>query len=550
MFAKFFLGDEKMRSRLLTTFFVLVIFLIAPDLRARAQNAQATDKNQEAVTTGATKEEVEQLRAEVAAQKQTIEELKAMVQHLAEGAAQNASASSPQTVPAAPSAARLVSATYVEPSVMLVEQATPAAPAAQAAAPAKKPGSDVPVTAGWNGDHFFIKSSDGQFQLMPYGYVQTDYRGYRGDGAPANTFQIRRARFGFQGNYGKYYDFAVLLDAAAGNGISLRDLFLNVKPIPQFQVQVGQFKIPFAQEEMTAVTNIDFVERSMASNLYPSATTAFRSPGVTIHGDIDGGVIQYWAGAFNGKGILTNNTTNQPEAVARLRVYPWRKKKDSLVQGLAFGASGDIGRTRALSNELSVSGVIPDFVYNFIPTFRINGYVQRYEGETTWVHGPWAIRAEFDDLKQMRSGLGSFQAGGLGFTDLPGIESRAGYAQATYLLTGETRPENGTPKVKHPLLGPEGAGSSRGWGAWEVAFRYNYIHVNEPGAILPSFVTPGLVPTFNDHTDGFTAGVNWYLNNWVKYQINLDIDRLKEPSVQGQIPQTFYVVLNRLQFRF
>ena len=144
----------------------------------------------------------------------------------------------------------------------------------------------------------------------------------------------------------------------------------------------------------------------------------------------------------------------------------------------------------------------------------------------------------------------SFQSGGLGFFDLPGIESRAGYAQATYLLTGETRPENGTPKVKHPVLGPEGAGTSRGLGAWEIAARYNWIHVNEPGANLPNFFTPGLVSTFNNHTDGFTAGVNWYLNNWVKYQINLDIDRLKEPSVTGQIPQTFYVVLNRLQFRF
>ncbi|HET7440992.1 MAG TPA: porin, partial [Terriglobales bacterium] len=149
------------------------------------------------------------------------------------------------------------------------------------------------------------------------------------------------------------------------------------------------------------------------------------------------------------------------------------------------------------------------------------------------------------------TGLGSFQAGGLGFTDLPGIEGRGGYAQATYLITGETRPENGTPKVKHPFLGPgESTGGGRGLGAWEVAFRYNFLHINEPGAILPNFLTPGLIPTFNDHTDGFTAGVNWYLNNWVKYQINLDIDRLKEPSVQGQIPQTFYVVLNRLQFRF
>lgn len=536
-----------MRSRLLTTFFVVVTFWMATGLLARAQS-QPADGNQDSTATSATKQEVEQLRAEIAAQKETIDELKAMVQRLAEATPKAASEASPPAELGNATGVRLVNATYLQPDVMLVEQATQAAPAAQPAAPKKT--SDTPLTAGWNGDHFYIKSTDGQFQLMPYGYVQTDYRGYRGDGAPSNSFFIRRARFGFQGNFGKHYDFAVLLDAAAGNGISLRDLFLNIKPIPEFQVQVGQFKEPFAQEEMTAVTNIDFVERSFAAALYPAAATAFRSPGISIHGDISGGVLQYWASAFNGKGILAADTTNQPEIIARLRLYPWRKKKDSMIQGLAFGASGGIGRTRGLSNEMSISGTISDFAYNFIPSFRINGYVQRYEGEVTWVQGPWGFRAEYDDLKQMRSGLGSFQSGGLGFFDLPGIESRAGYAQATYLLTGEKRPENGTPKVKRPFLGPEGGGSSRGLGAWEVAARYNFIHTNEPGANLPSFFTPGFVTTFNNHTDGFTVGVNWYLNNWVKYQINLDIDRLKEPSVQGQVPQNFFVVLNRLQFRF
>src|SRR5215471_13769739 len=212
--------------------------------------------------------------------------------------------------------------------------------------PAEKPAT-APLTAGWNGEHFFIKA--GEFQLQPYGYFQSDYRAYNGDGVPVDTFLIRRARFGFQGNYGKYYDFAILIDGAASNGISLRDLFVNIKPFPEFQVTVGQFKEPFAQELMTAVTNIDFVERSLASLLYPSAATAYRSPGAAIHGDIAGGIMQYWVGAFNGKGILTNNTTNEPEVVGRLRFYPWRRHKDSMLQGFAFGGSVAHGRTRGLS---------------------------------------------------------------------------------------------------------------------------------------------------------------------------------------------------------
>jgi phosphate-selective porin len=535
-------GDENMRS---LTFFVLaLVFLVVPG-SVHAQDTDA-DKQAKPATAAANEQEVQQLRSELEAQRQTIEELKAMVQRLADAGRQPSDGA--RVVPAnspEDGNAHLTNAVLMEPPVV-----PPVLALADQQPAAKK---EPTPTAGWNTEHFFIKSSDGTFQLLPYGYFQTDYRGYRGDGAPANTFVVRRARFGFQGNYGKYYDFAVLLDSAAGNGISLRDLYVNVKPIPQFQVQVGQYKEPFAQEELTAVTNIDFVERSLASLLYPAASTAFRSPGITIHGDFSGGVMQYWLGAFNGKGILAADTTNEPEILGRLRFYPWRKKKDNLFQGLSFGASIGRGRTRGLSNEQSFNATLPDNVYTFFPSFVVNGKVERYNGEATWVHGPWGIRAEYDQLLQFRTGVGSEQPGGLGFTTLPGIVAKAGYGQVTYLLTGETRPENGTPRVKHPYLGPstDAKGGTHGMGAWELAFRYDRIQAKEPGINqLNISPTPGFVPTFSQHTDQFTGGLNWYLNYWVKYQFNLSIDRLSSPSTIGQEPQNFFVLLNRLQFRF
>jgi phosphate-selective porin len=194
---------------------------------------------------------------------------------------------------------------------------------------------------------------------------------------------------------------------------------------------------------------------------------------------------------------------------------------------------------------------LPDAAYAFFPQFRINGPIERYNADFTLTHGPWAVRAEFDQLNQFRRSVGSETSDNLGFVSLPGVISKAGYVQATYLLTGETRPENGQPKVKHPVLGPETAGITRGMGAWELAFRYDRIQAKELGiSLLTNPLTPGFVPTFNDHTDEFTFGVNWYLNNWLKYQANFIVDRLKEPSVAGQVPQNFFVMENRLQFRF
>src|SRR5580693_8772941 len=558
-----------MRSSI--TFFVLLVGLTVTGSAARAQDTERASPAGGSTSGSATKEEVNQLRSELAAQRQTIEELKALVEKLAEEKTRAAdglvqvpavtpvSDTSVNTTSAvdagaihamtdhAPraSSARLLHAVLAQPvpapEAVVVDQPQPAAP----------PKKDTPLTAGWNGEHFFIKSPDGQFSISPYGYVNTDYRAYSGDGVPANTFVLRQARFGFQGSYGSHFDFAILADAAATTGSVVRDVYLNVRLRPEFQFQAGQFKAPFGQETGIGDTSLDFVERGFQSLLYPSAATAYRSPGVAFHGDIDGGVMQYWVGAFNGKGYAIANTTNQPEFIGRLRFYPWRKSKDGWLKQLAFGGSVDRARSRGLSGDQSFSALLPDGSYTFFPQFAINGPIQRYNGEFTYIKGSLGIRGEYDQLNMSRNNVGSEQAGNLGFLSLPSIIAKAWDIGATYLLTGEKRPENGTPRVNRPLFGPDTPGSGgRGWGAWEIAVRATGIHANEPGVNLLNYYTPGYVPTFNYHTNEYTVGLNWYPNYWTKYQLNFNIDQLKDPSVTGATPQNYFVVEQRLQFRF
>jgi len=542
--------------RSLTAFFVLLVVFMSPSSLAHAQGTQPASKTDGSTSAGATKEEVNQLRSEVAAQRKTIEEFKAMVQQLVEGKAQPAGGSSADVKPVAETSAQpangartdgvhLVNTVLVqpdpEPEAAIIDQAKPAA----------EPKKDAPLTAGWNGEHFFIKSPDGQFSISPYGYVQTDYRAYQGDGAPSDTFVVRRARFGFQGNYGSHFDFALLTDANATSGAIVRDVYLNIRVKPEFQIQAGQFKEPFAQETGIGATNLDFVERGLQALLYASATSAYRSPGLTLHGDISGGVVQYWAGAFNGKGGVTNNTTNEPEFVGRLRFYPWRKSKNDWFKQLAFGGSISHSRSRGLSNDTSFTATLPDAAYTFFPSLHINGPVERYEGEFTYLKGPYGVRGEYVQLQQQRYAVGAETVGGLGFLTIPGVGAKAWNASTTYLLTKEKRPENSTPRVKSPLFGPDTpGGKGRGWGAWELALRYSGIQANAPAANFLNFYTPGFVPQYDFHTDEITAGINWYPNYWVKYQVNVSIDQLHQPSTTGQLPQNFYVVLQRLQFRF
>jgi len=130
----------------------------------------------------ANEDEVAELRREVA-------ELKAQLQQLLQS----------NKPPAAPAAAAPVAA-------------APAAGAATQAAVDKlqkqvdtlQTKANQPATSGWNGEHFFLRSADGNFTLMPTGYFDAQWAGYGNQyGAPPDSFAVTRARFGFEGSYGK-----------------------------------------------------------------------------------------------------------------------------------------------------------------------------------------------------------------------------------------------------------------------------------------------------------------------------------------------------------
>lgn len=504
--------------------------------------------------------ELEQLRQQLADQQKTIQRLENLVQQLSVKAA-GSTANAADTNAAAPAAdaGHIVNTNVRFPSetgdgedtVDLLQPQTP-----------KK---DAPLpTAGWNGEHFYLRSPDGTFTLLPLGYLNANYSFYNGDGVPANTFTVRRARFGFLGTYGSKVDYAFLFDAAntSSSGIAVRDMYVNFKPIPQFQVQAGQFKEPFSQEVGTGITNVEFLERSLVTALYPSAGGTFRAPGVSVHGDVNGGVVQYWSGIFNGKGLVANNTTNEIETVSRLRFSPWRKTKNEWLKGFIIGGSYSHGRSRglavntngaAVSPEISFSGATNDGAFTFFPQFRINGGIARYNGEFLWLKGPFGLRGEYTQLLQKRDGVGSLAPGGIAFETLPGVVGKGAYLSTTYLLSGEREPENAIPRVKHPVIGPPTPGvdgGSPGWGAWQVKFRYAWLEGKAGGQEFASQFAPQSVPAFSAHTDQFSMGFNWYLNYWILLKVDLNIDRLHDPSVQGILPQNYYVAVQGLQFRF
>lgn len=383
----------------------------------------------------------------------------------------------------------------------------------------EKKSAEKNTAAGWRDKRPFIRSEDGNRQIEFIGYGQADFRAYQRGRVPANGFVMRRARLGIRGKLYQFYEFNMVGDFADTESALLRNLYLNINYLEGLQFRVGQFKEPFSQEELHSSSHLDFVERSMVNNL---ATE--RSPGAMIWGELLSGALLYQFGAFNGKGVLASNTSNTPEAVARLRFSPWANAKRSGLQGLSFGGAYADGRTK---NEKSLRGRTESRSLTFFSAVPVNGDFTRANAELTYVIGPFAYRTEYVRTRQERKGLGP------NGSDLPAIIAKGYMAQMTFLLTGEDKPEEGVLVPRQGVL--NAGGGKSGLGAWEIKLRYSSLRVNDG--------------VLNPRAEVYSTGCNWYLSNYVKYVVDINLERFSNPAVSPRADKkNFITVLARVQF--
>ena len=138
-------------------------------------------------------------------------------------------------------------------------------------------------TAGYSNGKFLIQSADGNFVLHPYLQMQlrnaTDYREdfkSRGDGDTQNGFEMRRMKFGFEGNaYGPeltyQFQWATNRTAnAAGEGAGmpvLEDAWAKYQFADGWAVMGGQFKDPLFRESLVSSMKQLAAERSLLNGI-------------------------------------------------------------------------------------------------------------------------------------------------------------------------------------------------------------------------------------------------------------------------------------------
>jgi phosphate-selective porin len=376
--------------------------------------------------------------------------------------------------------------------------------------------------------------------------LQADFRQSDLDlSSRGGTFEWGRRRAGVKGSFLKYFEYEVEHDLYTDG--QWRDAYVNFRWDAYAQVEAGKFKVPFGYEQLTNPMDLDLVYRTRASD----ALTPGRAVGGMVHGRAFKRVLRYQAGYFQDDG-------DNPPGLDPPPLLPGEQPlpRQGSWAGRATVAPLRLGSLPGHLNNLEVGGAIvsttiPEGTNNlngemvlgdkFFPSrYYTKGRRLRVGLEVSWAPGPFSVSAEYLRSTEAREGVGVGNEQGLD-NNLPDIEGRGWYVTGAWVVTGERK--DGGVKPRHPFL-------QGGFGAIEVAGRYEVLRFASAGDPQePPSDSRRAANVVGNGDRVLTGGVNWYLNRWMKFQVNGIHETLDDAAlspVPGQ--STFWTVVTRLQF--
>ena len=170
---------------------------------------------------------------------------------------------------------------------------------ATATAPPETSAVEGPAEVGYH-KGFFVKSADGNNELVIQGRVQTRFAHEKPDGADAeDAFEIARARLTLKGHaLSPDIKFKFQTDFGKG-GATLKDFLVDYKLHDKVIVRAGQWKRPFSRQQINSSGNLELVDRAITDKAFGAG----RDIGVAVHNNYEKSPEIEWAlGVFNGTG--------------------------------------------------------------------------------------------------------------------------------------------------------------------------------------------------------------------------------------------------------
>jgi phosphate-selective porin OprO/OprP len=454
-----------------------------------------------------------------------------------------------------------------------VTSANPAIPIKTAVAP-----SDVVVTMPGNrptictADNLNCVAITSRVHFDGGGY---DYRPNTAATVPQRLddgVNVRRARLGVIGkflgdwNYALIYDFGGASDGFAstasvggatvgflpGGALSgIENAYLSYTGFKPFggklAVEGGVMDLPYTLDEASSSNDIPFMERA-ASGIAATNIAAgdFRSAfGARWYTD------QFWAGAYvtgpttgaihSASSINPPGTTEQYGTFARVAGQVVSGKDYSLHIGgdaewLIQPPHNLIAGTQTLTlSDRPEVRIDPTVLVSTAAIAGVSG-AQVYSAEAAATYGPLFFQGEYFWYNVDRNA----------FAPLPSLKFQGGYAEAAYVLTGETRPYNSA-SASYGGIVPENPFSltGGGWGAWEIAGRYSTVDLNDRLGLVTGVA--------GGRQTIYTLALNWYVNRNVRLMFDYlhgNVNKQVSPTNFGDAGAKFDAFAMRTQVAF
>jgi len=338
-----------------------------------------------------------------------------------------------------------------------------------------------------------IESTDGKHSFQPFGRIHTDVAVFdddKNDHPDGATF--RRVRLGFKGKVDNDINYKAELDfgnKGSSDSVSFKDVYIEYTGLKHANIKVGNFRPAYGLEELTSSNYITFIERSLPTGSFATGEII----GLQTNGSGDN--YSWVIGAHNDKSTTKSSDDEAKSVVARVTYAPLAEADKSFHLGLSQVYRVPDSANDTVSFDTKAENSIQSL--ESAETGSVTGVDSIYLTglEAAGVYGALSVQGEYFYNIIDRETASDVNLGGW-------------YAQASYFLTGESRPykvSNGTfgrVKPTSPFSLKEG-----GWGAWEVAARYSVIDLNDNN------IQGGAVRDI-------TLGVNWYLNNHTRLMAN------------------------------
>ncbi|MEI9885622.1 MAG: porin [Rhizomicrobium sp.] len=356
----------------------------------------------------------------------------------------------------------------------------------------------------------------------------------------------RRAQLGIQGkvfgdwNYFLNYDFGG--GASSGNELQgrIQQAYVEYAALAPWYFRVGAIPVSANLEDATGAGDVIFLERNAPSDLSRSLAAGDGRDAIAVVYAAD---TLFGSLAYTGNKVAeTTLFFDEQQAVVARGAKLFTIDGDTKVLVSAAGswvfrgpdAVAGPGSPRNITLQDGPELTEDDNSIRLISTGALSV-------ASAWNYG-------LEAAAEWRNFYG--QAGYFGFgmdqmaAGAPTLDFEGWYAQATWIITGESRPYNvpngafSNPKPRIPF-------SLDGWGpgAWELAARYSDLDLNDHAGALGAALPAGGIRGGDQRI--VTVELNWYPTSNLKFAIqwqNIDVNRI------GTIPAGFgHGVLNNAQ---